>query len=110
MAWSALVWAASRAQPAPASAANVRPLGVVAGNPWTALRNSGWWVTSRSAPQSAASCATGSTGSTANSTLRTGATGSPYTSPTASQESAVAGGYHPCSRSTTSSSAGMAPG
>ena len=104
---SALVWAVSRAQPAPARALIVRPLGVVAANPCTGFRNRGWCTNSRSAPHSAASAATSGAGSTANSTLPTVAAGSPYARPTASQESAVSGGYHPWTRSTISRSVGM---
>ncbi len=86
-----------------------RALKVVAATECTGRRNSGWCVTRRSAPQASASSATSSTGSTASSTLRTGASGSPATSPTASQSSAVDGGYSSSSVRTTRPSVGCPP-
>ena len=109
-AWSALVWAASSAQPPAVRVCRVRPLGVSAATELTGVRNSGWCTTSRSAPHSTASRATSTVGSTANITRATSADGSPATSPTASHESAVRGGYQACSRSTTSARLGMRAG
>ena len=105
-AWSALVCAVSSAHPAFARVARVRPFGVVAAKPCTGFRKSGWCTTSRSAPHSAASAATAGAGSTANMTFLTSVAGSPYTRPTASQSSAVSGGYQPWIRSTISFSVG----
>src|SRR3954471_9270353 len=71
------------------------------------LRKSGWCTMSMSAPQSTASWATAGAGSTANITRWTSSAGCPPTSPTASQPSAVAGGYQSSSRATTSARVGM---
>ncbi len=62
---------AARSRRAPAGAPE-RPCSVVAATECTGRRNSGWWVNSRSAPQSSASSTTAAVGSTASMTRRTG--------------------------------------
>ena len=102
--------AVNSAQPLLTSRCATRPLGSVAATPWTPLRNSGWWVTSRCAPSATASSATAVTGSTASRIRRTSAAGSPSTSPTASQLSAWCGGYHSSSSAVISPRVGMQRG